>query len=99
VNFYLSAVNDFLRHPDDHPSIGIILCKTKERIVAEYALRDINQPIGISEYRLAESLPEKLQGSLPTIEELEIELGGESENTEERKQTQIDPAAMRYSVD
>ena len=58
----------------DQPSIGIILCKTRERFVAEYALRDINKPIGISEYRLAESLPEKLQGSLPTIEELENEL-------------------------
>jgi predicted nuclease of restriction endonuclease-like (RecB) superfamily len=69
MNFYLSAVNDLLRHPDDQPSIGIILCKTRERFVAEYALRDINKPIGISEYRLAESLPEKLQGSLPTIEE------------------------------
>ena len=75
MNFYLSAVNDLLRHPDDQPSIGIILCKTRERFVAEYALRDINKPIGISEYRLAESLPEKLQGSLPTIEELENELG------------------------
>jgi hypothetical protein len=62
MNFYLSAVNDLLRHPDDQPSIGIILCKTKERIVAEYALRDINQAIGIAEYRLAESLPEKLRG-------------------------------------
>jgi len=79
MNFYLSAVNDLLRHPDDQPSIGIILCKTKERFVAEYALRDINKPIGISEYRLAESLPEKLQGSLPTIEELESELGAATE--------------------
>jgi predicted nuclease of restriction endonuclease-like (RecB) superfamily len=79
MNFYLSAVNDLLRHPDDQPSIGIILCKTRERFVAEYALRDINKPIGISEYRLAESLPEKLQGSLPTIEELENELGAVSE--------------------
>ncbi|MGD0297456.1 MAG: PDDEXK nuclease domain-containing protein [Bryobacteraceae bacterium] len=79
MNFYLSAVNDLLRHPDDQPSIGIILCKTRERFVAEYALRDINKPIGISEYRLAESLPEKLQGSLPTIEELENELGAASE--------------------
>jgi hypothetical protein len=84
MNFYLSAVNDLLRHPEDQPSIGIILCKTKERIVAEYALRDINQPLGISEYRLAESLPEKLQGSLPTIEELETELGGEIENDPQR---------------
>ena len=79
MNFYLSAVNDLLRHPDDQPSIGIILCKTRERFVAEYALRDINKPIGISEYRLAESLPQKLQGSLPTIEELENELGAASE--------------------
>jgi predicted nuclease of restriction endonuclease-like (RecB) superfamily len=79
MNFYLSAVDDLLRHPDDQPSIGIILCKTRERFVAEYALRDINKPIGISEYRLAESLPDKLQGSLPTIEELENELGAASE--------------------
>jgi hypothetical protein len=78
MNFYLSAVNDFLRHPDDQPSIGIILCKTRDRFIAEYALRDINKPIGISEYRLAESLPEKLKGSLPTIEELETELGAAS---------------------
>src|SRR3984957_12328070 len=78
MNFYLSAVNDMLRHPDDQPSVGLILCKTKDRFVAEYALRDINKPIGISEYRLAESLPEKLKGSLPTIEELESELGAAS---------------------
>jgi hypothetical protein len=57
----------------------MILCKTRERFVAEYALRDINKPIGISEYQLAESLPGKLQGSLPTIEELENELGAASE--------------------
>ena len=82
MNFYLSAVNELLRHPDDQPSIGIILCKTRDRFVAEYALRDINKPIGISEYRLAESLPEKLKGSLPTIEELESELGAAS--TKER---------------
>jgi predicted nuclease of restriction endonuclease-like (RecB) superfamily len=79
MNFYLSAANDLLRHPDDQPSIGLILCKTKDRFVAEYALRDINKPIGISEYRLAESLPEKLKGSLPTIEELESELGSATE--------------------
>jgi hypothetical protein len=51
------------------------MCKTRDRFIAEYALRDINKPIGISEYRLAESLPEKLKGSLPTIEELESEMG------------------------
>jgi len=67
MNFYLSAVNNLLRHPDDQPSIGLILCKTKNQVVAEYALEDYSKPMGISEYRLAESLPEKLQGSLPTL--------------------------------
>ena len=75
MNFYLSVVDDTLRHRDDQPSIGLILCKTKDRFVAEYALRDINKPIGISDYLLAGSLPEKLRGSLPTIEELESEFG------------------------
>ena len=74
MNFYLSAVNDLLRHPHDQPSIGLILCKKHNRIVAEYALRDFSKPIGISEYHLAEALPETLKGTLPTIEELEAEL-------------------------
>ena len=74
MNFYLSAVDDLLRHEGDQPSIGLILCKTKNKIVAEYALRDTNKPIGISEFRLTEMLPEELKGSLPTIEELEAEL-------------------------
>jgi hypothetical protein len=67
-------VNDKLRHPDDGPSIGLILCKTKDRFVAEYALQDVSKPTGISEYQLATALPETLQGNLPTIEELENEL-------------------------
>lgn len=75
MNFYLSAVDDLLRHPDDKPSLGLIICKTKNRIVAEYALRNTTTPIGISEYKLAESLPLGLKGSLPSIEELESELG------------------------
>jgi predicted nuclease of restriction endonuclease-like (RecB) superfamily len=75
MNFYLSAVNSLLRHTDDQPSIGLILCKTKNQIIAEYALEDYSKPIGISEYRLAESLPDRLRGSLPTVEELESELG------------------------
>ncbi|MGH9799642.1 MAG: PDDEXK nuclease domain-containing protein [Blastocatellia bacterium] len=74
LNFYLSAVDDLLRQPGDQLSIGLILCKTKNRIVAEYALRDMQKPIGISEFRLTELLPEELKGSLPTIEELEAEL-------------------------
>ena len=81
MNFYLSAVDDLLRHTDDQPSIGLILCKTKNRIVAEYALRDVTKPLGVSEFRYLETLPEQLKGTLPTIEELEAELG----NTEEKK--------------
>ncbi len=74
INFYLSAVDDLLRHPDDKASIGIILCKRKNKIVAEYSLRDTNKPIGVSSYQLTEALPESLKGSLPSIEQLESEL-------------------------
>ncbi len=71
MNFYLAAVNDLLRHRDDGPSIGLILCKTKDRVVAEYSLRNLSTPIGVSEYQLSGTLPEQLQGSLPTFQELE----------------------------
>lgn len=74
MNFYLSAADDLLRHPGDQPSIGIILCRTRNKVVAEYALRDMNKPIGVSTFELLESLPEELKGSLPTIEDLEAEL-------------------------
>jgi predicted nuclease of restriction endonuclease-like (RecB) superfamily len=74
MNFYLSAVDDLLRHPDDQPSIGIILCKTKNKVIVEYALRDANKPMGVSTYQLTESLPKQLKGNLPTVEELEAEL-------------------------
>ena len=74
MNFYLSAVDDLLRNPADQPSIGIILCKSKNAVVAEYALRDAAKPIGISEYLATVPLPADLKGSLPTIEELEAEL-------------------------
>ena len=63
-----------LRHPDDKPTIGIILCKTKNRIIVEYALRDMNKPIGVSTYQLRDALPEQLQDNLPTVEQLEAEL-------------------------
>ncbi|MBV9679101.1 MAG: DUF1016 family protein [Acidobacteriaceae bacterium] len=56
MNFYLSVVNDQLRHPDDQPSIGMILCKTKNRFIAEYALQDLSKPIGTSGYQLAAAL-------------------------------------------
>jgi len=74
MNFYLSAVDDLLRHPDDQPSIGIILCRSQNRVVVEYTLRDTQKPIGVSGYRVTEVLPEQLKDSLPTIEELEKEL-------------------------
>ena len=74
MNFYLAAIDDLLRHEDDQPSIGIILCKSKNVIIAEYALHDATKPIGVSEYRLTTSLPSNLRGNLPTIKELEAEL-------------------------
>lgn len=74
MNFYLSAVDDLLRSPDDKPSIGLILCRSKVGVVAEYALRDMTKPIGLAEYRLQDALPETLKIALPTIEELEAEL-------------------------
>ena len=74
MSFYVSAVDDLLKHPDDMPTIGMILCKNKKQKIVEYALRDMNKPIGISTYQLREALPEQLQGSLPTVEQLEAEL-------------------------
>lgn len=76
MNFYLSAVDDLLRHPEDKPSIGLILCKSGNHAVAEYALRDIAKPVGVSNYvtRLVETLPLELQSSLPTVADLEAEL-------------------------
>lgn len=74
MNFYLAAVDDLMRHPDDKPSIGLILCKGKNRLVAEYALRGTSTPMGVAEFKLLEKLPEQLKGTLPTIEEIEKEL-------------------------
>ncbi len=76
MNFYLSAVDSQMRHPDDGPSIGLVLCKTRDRITAEYALRDIAKPIGVAEWqtKLVNALPESLQSSFPTIAEIEAEL-------------------------
>jgi predicted nuclease of restriction endonuclease-like (RecB) superfamily len=74
MNFYLSAVDDLIKYPQDQPSIGLILCKSKNNILAEYALRDMSKPIGLAEYRLTEAIPEDLKTSLPSIEQLETEL-------------------------
>jgi predicted nuclease of restriction endonuclease-like (RecB) superfamily len=75
MGFYLSAVDDLLRHPDDQPTIGLILCKTKNSVIAEYTLRSNQSPMGVSEYKLAEQLPELVRSNLPAIATLEEELG------------------------
>jgi len=77
MNFYLSALDAALRGEQDQPSIGLILCRARNRIIVEYALRDLSKPIGVSAYQLTQALPESLKGSLPTIDELEAELIGE----------------------
>ncbi|MCX6841634.1 MAG: PDDEXK nuclease domain-containing protein [candidate division WOR-3 bacterium] len=76
MNFYLSAVDDLLRKPGDNPSVGLILCRARNRVTAEYALRDVHKPIGVAgwETRLVESLPKRLKGQLPTVAEIEAEL-------------------------
>ena len=74
LNFYLSAVDSQIKKESDNSSIGLILCKEKDKIEAEYSLRDINKPIGISNFTLTNAIPENLKTKLPTIEELEIEL-------------------------
>jgi predicted nuclease of restriction endonuclease-like (RecB) superfamily len=73
MNFYCSAVDDLLRHEHDTPTLGLILCQTKDRVLAEYALRDIHKPIGVADYELTRALPDALASSLPTIESIEAE--------------------------
>jgi len=70
MNFYLSALDQEVKHPDDRPSVGIILCKSKDKLIADYALRDLNKAIGVSTYQLQE-LPLELRSELPTIEQLQ----------------------------
>ncbi len=74
LNFYLSAVDSQVKRSEDNPSIGIMLCKKKNKIEAEYSLRDLNKPIGISDYLLTHIIPENLMEKLPTVSELEEEL-------------------------
>ncbi len=80
MNFYCSVVDDQLRHKHDAPTLGLILCQTKDRILAEYALRDIHKPIGVADYEITRALPKKFASSLPSIEAIEAEL---SENLKE----------------
>jgi predicted nuclease of restriction endonuclease-like (RecB) superfamily len=78
LNFYCNVVNDRLKHATDAPTIGLILCQTKDHLLAEYSFSGIDKPIGISTYELTRALPKKLQSALPTVEEIEAELSGES---------------------
>jgi predicted nuclease of restriction endonuclease-like (RecB) superfamily len=74
LNFYLSAVDSLVKQNDDNPTIGILLCRDKNNIEAEFALRDINKPMGVSEFEITNQIPDNLKSSLPTIEEIENEL-------------------------
>jgi predicted nuclease of restriction endonuclease-like (RecB) superfamily len=74
LNFYLSAVDSLLKRDDDQPTIGLLLCRDKNNIEVEFALRDMNKPMGVSEYTLVETLPDNLKGALPTVEEIESDL-------------------------
>ena len=77
LNFYLSAVDSRVKDADDKPTIGLLLCKTQNRIVAEYSLRDTTKPMGVAEYQLLQALPENLLTNLPSIEAIEAELASE----------------------
>ena len=74
INFYVNVVDNQLRHPDDQPTIGIVLCRSKKKAIVEYALQGMTQPIGVSTYRLSSELPEAMQENLPSVEQLEIAL-------------------------
>ena len=76
MNMYLSAADDLLRHPDDKPTIGLLLCRSKDKIVVEYALRDIKKPIGVAQWetKIVKALPKEFKGSLPTVQEIEKEM-------------------------
>ena len=74
LGFYVTAINEQMRHPTDNETIGLLICKTKDKVVAEYALKNAAQPLGISEYKLSRFLPDEIKSSLPSIEEIEAGL-------------------------
>ena len=74
LNFYVNVVDNQLRHPDDQPTIGIVLCRSKNRSIVEFTLKGMTKPLGVSTYRLGHELPEEIQMGLPTVEQLEAEL-------------------------
>lgn len=74
LNFYLSAIDDLVKDKTDNATIGLLLCKNKDNFTAEYALRNISSPIGVSEYKLLEDIPEYLKSQLPKVEEIELHI-------------------------
>lgn len=83
LNFYLKAVDEQLKSGRDEPSIGILLCKSRDKLVVEYALSDIRKPMGVAEYQLTQALPDNLKANLPSIEKLEAEFSGDADDSEE----------------
>ena len=88
LNFYLSAVDAQIKSPEDRPTIGLLLCKSRNKIIAEYALRNVNSPIGVAEYQLISSLPKDLKTELPSIEEIEARLA-ETANISKKKKGEV----------
>ena len=74
LNFYLSAIDDLVKDKNDNPSIGLLLCKSKDKFTAEYSLKDINKPIGVSEYKILQDIPEYLKTQLPKVEDIELHI-------------------------
>ncbi len=96
MNLYLSAVDDLLRHPDDQPSIGLLLCRSKDKLVVEYALRDIKKPIGVAQWEttMVKSLPTGLKSSLPTVKEIEASLAPLTHNQGAKAGRNVPPSRM-----
>lgn len=95
MNFYLSAIDDQVRHSNDAPSIGLILCQDRNRVIAEYALRGVAKPIGVSEYELTRALPRELRSSLPTVAAIEAELRDKPDKATIKKRTISKKGAKR----
>jgi hypothetical protein len=85
MNFYCNVVDDRLKHAGDNPTIGLILCQDKKSVLAEYTLRGVSKPIGVSEYELTRALPTSLKSALPSVEEIERELSEDVESGTEKR--------------
>ncbi|MDP3705417.1 MAG: PDDEXK nuclease domain-containing protein [Legionellaceae bacterium] len=87
LNFYLNLVDRYLKTEQDNPTIGLLLCKSRSKVIAEYALKGIEKPIGVSEYQLTKAIPENLKSNLPSIAELEAEFSEENLDDSARTKT------------